>query len=112
MKKNYKFRIFIYGKEALNDIKYICKIIDTKFHIDYKYKIKPYCSIDKGSGWEYFIFSREIDEDGNEAIKKYLNDHYKAENIIKTDNEYKRIIEEHQDNAYDEKINEKIYLLK
>ena len=43
MDKNYKLRIFIYGKEALNDIKYICKTIDTKFIKDYKYKVKPYC---------------------------------------------------------------------
>ena len=107
MDKKYKLRIFIYGKEALNDIKYICNTIVTKFHKDYKYKVKPYCSIDKESGWEYFIFSREIDEDGNEAIKKYLNDHYKAKNIIKADDEIKKIIEKHQDNAYNE-LNEKI----
>ena len=43
MEKNYKLRIFVYGKEALNYIKYICKTIDTKLHIVYKYKIKPYC---------------------------------------------------------------------
>ena len=107
MDKNYKLRIFIYGKEALNDIKYICNTIVTKFHKDYKYKVKPYCSIDKESGWEYFIFSRDIDGDGNEAIKKYLNDHYKAKNIIKADDEIKKIIEKHQDNAYNE-LNEKI----
>ena len=108
MEKNHKLRIFIYGKEALNDIKYICKTIDTKFYIDYKYKVKPYCSIDKESGWEYFIFSREIDEDGNETIKKYLNEHYKAKNTFKANDEIKEIIEKHQDDANDEKLNEKI----
>ena len=108
MKKNYKLRIFIYGKEALNDIRYICNNIDPTINYDYKYKVKPYHSVDKQSGWEYFIFNKAIEEDANETIKNYLNEHYKGDNMLKANEEIKKIIESHSDDKNNEKLNEKI----
>lgn len=108
MKKNYKLRIFIYGKEALNDIRYICNNIDPTINYDYKYKVKPYHSVDKQSGWEYFIFNKAIEEDANETIKNYLNEHYKGDNMLKANEEIKQIIEWHKDDRNNEKLNEKI----
>ena len=108
MKKNYKLRIFIYGKEALNDIRYICNNIDPTINYDYKYKVKPYHSVDKQSGWEYFIFNKAIEEDANETIKNYLNEHYKGDNMLKANEEIKQIIESHSNDRNNEKLNEKI----
>ena len=38
MKKDYKLRIFIYGKNAINDIKYISNTVETRLDEDIKYK--------------------------------------------------------------------------
>ena len=108
MKKNYKLRIFIYGKEALNDIRYICNNIDPKMISDYKFKVKPFHSVDKETGWEYFIFNNAICEDANETIKNYLNEHYKGDNMLKANDEIKDIIQSHSNDKDNEKLNEKI----
>ena len=108
MNKKLKLRIFIYGKEALNDIHKINSTLQPKIEGDIKYKIKPHIGIDKESKWEYFIFQSEINEDSNVTIKNYLEEHYLADNMIKANDEIKNIIKEHSNDKNNEKLNEEI----
>jgi len=107
--ENYlKLRIFIYGNNALDDILNINKTIDIRLSVEPKYKIKPYLGIDKKFKWEYFIFQSEINEDANKSIKNYLLDHNRLDNIIKRNDEIKKIISEHSNDENNEQINKEI----
>ena len=108
MKKNYKLRIFIYGKNALNDIKYISNTLETRLNDDIKYKVKPYCGVDTESKLEYFIFSTEINEDANENIKSYFIEHAEKENLLKANDEIKKAIIAHSNDSNNEKLNNEI----
>ena len=110
MKKDYKLRIFIYGKNAINDIKYISNTVETRLAEDIKYKVKPYFGIDteSKSKWEYFIFSTEINEDANETIKSYFMEHAEKENLLKANDEIKEAIKKHSNDSNNEELNNKI----
>ena len=108
MKKNYKLRIIIYGKNADNDIAYLFKTIDKYYRQDNKfskYNIKPFTTKDTESNWEYYIFSGEINNDRNETIKLYLNEHYENENFLKAHDEMKRIVDAHSNDRDNDKLN-------
>ena len=108
MKKDYKLRIFIYGKNAMDNIKYLCKSINTEFSQDNKYTIKPYVANDKESKWEYFIFDGEITKQKNETIKRYLESHYQNENMTKANDEIKKLVEQHSKDENNDLLNEEI----
>ena len=78
MEKHLKLRIFIYGKNDINDISKIIKISDIISQNDFKSKINPYTILDKINKWEYLIFQNEINKDINDTIKKYLVEHYES----------------------------------
>lgn len=108
MKKDYKLRIFIYGKNAMNDIKYLCKSINTNFAQDNKYDIKPFVANDNESNWEYFIFDGEITKYKNETIKSYLQSHSKNEIMTKANNEIKSLVSLHSKDKTNDRLNELI----
>ena len=56
MEKNSRLRLFIYGKNALNDILNIDKTLKLKLIDNHKYNVRPYFSIDTNTNWEYLIF--------------------------------------------------------
>ena len=103
-----KLIIIIYGKNALDDILNINKSLDIKLSIDDIYKIKPYIGIDKRTNWEYFIFQNEINEDVNETIKNYLENHYKSQNIAKTNYEIEKIYRKHINDENNQQLNKEI----
>ena len=108
MQKDYKLRIFIYGENAMDDIKYLCKSINTNFTQDNKYVIKPYVANDKESQWEYFIFDGEITKQKNETIKSYLQSHYQNENMTKANDDIKKIVSDHSEDENNDRLNELI----
>ena len=108
MKKDYKLRIFIYGKNAMNDIKYLCKSINTNFAQDNKYYIKPFVAKDNESNWEYFIFDGEITKEKNETIKFYLQSHLENEIMTKANDEIKNLVSNHSNDKNNDKLNELI----
>jgi len=110
MKKDYKLRIFIYGKNALSDIKYISNTLETRLNDDIKYKVKPYCGVDteSKSKWKYFIFSTEINEDANETIKSYFIEHAEKENLLKANDRIKEVIKKHSNDSNNEILNNEI----
>ena len=108
MKKDYKLRIFIYGKNALDNIKYLCKSINSNFSQDNKYAIKPSVANDKESKWEYFIFDGEITKEKNETIKCYLESHFQNENMTKANDEIKKLVERHSKDENNDLLNEEI----
>ena len=94
-KKLNKLRLYIYGKNALEDIKYICKDQNLRIYNEDKYKNKVYIAQDKESkesNWEYFILSGGIDKEKNEIIKNYLNDHLAQENILEAKKEIQNLM--------------------
>ena len=109
MEKNSRLRLFIYGKNALNDILNINKTLKLKLIDNNKYKIRPYFGIDTNTNWEYLIFQSKINEDYNNTIKDYLEEHYKSNNLCKV---YyvieKLIIPEYLKNENDDELNKKI----
>ena len=88
-----KLRIFIYGKNAFNDIEYFNPKIDKRFFRDKKYKIHPFITIDKNTNWEYFIFQGDINNDTNETIKNYIREHDNCQNLIKLKDEIKKVLQ-------------------
>ena len=103
-----KLRIFIYGKNALDDILSINKNFEIKVSQDTKYKIKPYIGIDSKFNWDYFIFKSEFNEEVNDTIKNYLIDDYKADNMLKTSDEIRDIISKYSNYEYIDEINKEI----
>ena len=91
-----KLRIFIYSKNALDDIKYICKNIDLNLDNDKKFDNEIYVTNDKKVNYEYFIVQGEISEEKNKIIEHYLTDHYKNENMAKANTEIEKIISENR----------------
>ena len=91
-----KLRIFIYGKNALEDIKYICKNIDMNLSIDTKFDNKIYMTKDKEVNYEYFIVSGEISEQRNKLIENYLVRDYKEENMANAFEDIKNIVLENK----------------
>lgn len=108
MKKDYKLRLFIYGKNALDDINYISKTIDPSTKQDNRYNIRPHVTRDKESNWEYLIFSGGINDEKNETIKKYLEDHYEKENMLKANDEIKQKVSEHSSDKNNDALNDEI----
>ena len=104
-----KLRIFIYGKNVLEDIKYLNPKIDKHYSKDNKYIINPFITIDKNTNWEYFIFQGDINNDTNETIKNYIREHYNSKNLINLNDEIKKALK--YDDDIDE-INKKIFDLK
>ena len=92
MDKHLKLRIFFYGKNALDILLNINKSLEIKLSSDDKYKVKPYISKDKQYKWDYFIFHSKINDDSNDTIKSYLNDHYQSENLLKYKDHIQKII--------------------
>lgn len=92
MEKHLKLRIFFYGKNALDILLNINKTLEIKLCSDDKYKVKPYISKDKQYKWDYFIFQSKINDDINETIKSYLNDHYQSQNLLKYKDHIQKII--------------------
>ena len=88
-----KLRIFIYGKNAFDDIEYFNPKIDKRFFRDKKYKIHPFITIDKNTNWEYFIFQGDINNDTNETIKNYIREHDNCQNLIKLNDEIKKVLQ-------------------
>ena len=82
-KSTTSLRIFIYGKNALEDIKYICKNVDMNLSIDKRFGGNMYVTKDKEINYEYFIVSDGISEEKNKMIINYLEEHYKSENMAK-----------------------------
>ena len=108
MEKDYKLRIYVYGKNALNDINHICGDLQTNIVNDIQYKIKPYHVVDKTSKWDYYLFSTEISEDSNEIIKDYILRDAKEDNILKANSEIQSVINEHENDLNNEVLNKKI----
>ena len=108
MKKDYKLRIFVYGKNAMDNIKYLCKSINTEFSQDNKYNIRPYVANDKESKWEYFIFDGEITKQKNETIKSYLQSHFLNENMSKANDEIKKLVKRYSMDENNDRLNEEI----
>ena len=108
-----KLRIIIYGKNALDDILNINKTLNIELSIDDINKIKPYIGIDKRTNWKYFIFQNEINEDANETIKNYLENHYKSQNKNKTyyeiENIYRKYINDENNDFLNKEISD-VYL--
>ena len=88
-----KLRIFIYGKNVLEDIKYLNPKIDKHYSKDNKYIINPFITIDKNTNWEYFIFQGDINNDTNETIKNYIREHDNYQNLIKLNDEIKKVLQ-------------------
>ena len=105
MNKKYKLRIFIYGKSALEDIKYLFKSLNPITQ-DEKYTIKPYFAADTESKWEYLIFPGEMNNDKNKIIGEYLKNNYEKENLLEAKKEIGRIAQNHYKDH--DKINEEI----
>ena len=108
MEKDYKLKIYIYGKNAFNDIDNICSNLDKNLQNDIKYNIKPYHSVDKETNWDYYLFSNEINEDANEIIKEYILKDAKEDNILEANEEIKAVITEHEKDLNNEVLNQKI----
>lgn len=108
MKKDYKLRIFIYGKSALEDIKYICNSLNLSITQDNRFSFRPYVTNDKESKWEYFIFPGEINDEKNETIKNYLKENYAKENMLKANDQIKAIVKLHASDHNNDKLNEEI----
>ena len=108
---NQKLRIFIYGKNALEDLKYLCKNVDN-LNKENKYEIIPYIARDKYNNWEYFIFHGEINDVRNKTIEEYLTEHYKKESHIKVNYEYnniiKNIISRYSEDNNNEEMNKRL----
>ena len=111
MKKNLKLRIFIYGKNAQDDIKYLCKTINTYMPQDNKYNFRPYVTNDNESKWEYFIFQGEINDEKNKTISQYLQDNYNQENMIQANEEIKQLVKIHSKDTNNERLNNEISTL-
>ena len=111
-KKLNKLRLYIYGKNALEDIKYLCKDQNLRIYNEDKYKNKVYIALDKESkesNWEYFILSGGIDKEKNEIIKNYLNDHFAQENMTEAKNEIKNLMNSPRATSMNiEKLNQEI----
>lgn len=95
-----KDRIIIYGKDSYNDLRYIFNSVSNNIQEENKYSIKYLVSKDNESPWEYFIFTGEINDQKNNAIKMILEEHYNSENLVKVNEDIKNIIKE-----YDQKKN-------
>ena len=103
-----KLRLFIYGKNALEDIKYIRKNLDMNLSEENKYKYKLYVALDKESKYEYFIITGEVNEQRNNTIGSYLKEHYKDENMTKANEEIGKEISSHKNDSTNEKLNKEI----
>lgn len=110
-KKLNKLRLYIYGKNALEDIKYICKDQDLHFNSVDEYKNKIYVTkdkISKESNWEFYIISGGIDKEKNEMIKNHLRDNLTKENMESARTEIKKLISEKSQKWSIEKLNKEI----
>ena len=103
MKNNLNLRIFFYGKNALDDILKINKILDIKLCEDNKCGIDQYIGTDKKNKWEYYIFQCDINKNANDIIAKHLIEHYKKENILKIGDEIGKIMKNHSEGEINEK---------
>ena len=90
-----KDRIIIYGKDSYNDLRYIFNSVSNNIQEENKYSIKYLVSKDNESPWEYFIFTGEINDQKNNAIKMILEEHYNSENLVKVNEDIKNIIKEY-----------------
>ena len=108
MEKDYKLKIYVYGKNALNDINHICGDLEKNIVDDIRHKIKLFYAVDKTSKWDYYLFSTEISEDTNEIIKDYILKDVKEDNILKANDEIQSVIEEHKNDLNNEALNKKI----
>lgn len=91
-----KNRIIIYGKDSYNDLRYIFNSVSNNIQEENKYSIKYLVSKDNESPWEYFIFTGEINDQKNNAIKMILEEHYNSENLVKVNEDIKNIIKEYE----------------
>jgi len=108
MEKDYKLKIYVYGKNALNDINHICGDLETNIVDDIRHKIKLFYAVDKTSKWDYYLFSTEISEDTNEIIKDYILKDGKEDNILKANSEIKSVMKDHENDLNNEALNKKI----
>lgn len=111
-KKLNKLRLYIYGKNALEDIKYLCKDQNLRIYNEDKNENKVYIAQDKESkesNWEYFILSGGIDKEKNEIIKNYLNEHLAQENMVEAKKKIKNFMNSENAKYLDiEKLNKEI----
>mgnify|MGYP002626696933 CR=1 FL=1 len=105
---NNKLRLFIYGKNALEDIKYISKKLDLNLYEENKYNCKIYLTMDKESKYEYFIINGEINEQRNKTIALYLKEHIQNENMTKANEEIRKVISSHKEDVTNEALNKEI----
>ena len=105
---NYKLRLFVYGKNAFKDIKYIRKNIDDNLSEENKYNYKIYIALDKESKYEYFIINGEINEQRNKTIASYLKEHFQNENMTKANEEIGKVIYTHKLDETNEALNKEI----
>ena len=108
MKKYYNLRIFIYGENALDDIKYLFKNYEKEFKIDTRYKIKIYITKDKEKMWEYYMIPGEFNNEKNIIIEDCLRQNYENENKIKMNEEYNNLIDKYYRDSDYNQLNEKI----
>jgi len=85
-------RIIIYGKDSYNDLRYIFNSVSNNIQEENKYSIKYLVSKDNESPWEYFIFTGEINDQKNNAVKMILEEHHNSENLVKVNDDIKNII--------------------
>ena len=99
MENNLNLRIFFYGKNALDDILKINKILDIKLYEDNKCGIDQYIGTDKKNKWEYYIFQCDINKNANDIIAKHL---------FKIGDEIGKIMKNHSEGEINEKLNKEI----
>ena len=103
--KGKNLRIYIYGKNALNDINYLNKKISLNLTtiVD-----NVYTANEKKSNKEYYIIQGDINDEKNNIIKKYLTENYKKENLTKANKELGELIKNNSNDLFNEKLEEKI----
>ena len=83
MEEDYKLRIFLYGKRALNGIKYLSKNLYNNIITEIKNEQYVYVIKDTKYNYEFYVIEGELNESKNKIIESYLKEHYQNENMIK-----------------------------
>ena len=90
--KNSTLKIIVYGKTALDDIIYINESLKKKeFYKNNVDKLEYSTTFDNITNFEYITFQTEIKAQANESIKNLLIEHFKNENLMKVEEEIKKV---------------------
>ena len=103
-----KLRLFIYGKNALNDFQNLFSMENKNIGELEENNVKYNYIKDKEISWDYLVFSGEITEQINEAIKSLLDKHFSSENVVEINKQIKKISDKYKNSPNNDLLNKEL----